>query len=114
MIPKERGTIRLGEFKRMVSDRANITRKATDRVVKACFEIIEEEVMMKDVPEVVCTPIGKFHRRCKKSFLGRNPLTGERLRVPAREWLELIPRRKYFHVFTEEENASDGINGKKD
>ncbi len=64
-----------------VSDRANITKSQAEKAISAFVETIEDALKTGD--KVSLVGFGTFEVRDRKPRVGRNPQTGEEIRIPA-------------------------------
>lgn len=64
-----------------VADRANMTKKDVEKVMSALFSSIEET--LKSQEKVQLVGFGTFEVRDRKARTGRNPQTGEEIKIPA-------------------------------
>ena len=65
----------------MVSDKAEVSKKDADVVLTAVIESIMESVASGD--KVSLVGFGSFEPRQRKARDGRNPQTGETIKIPA-------------------------------
>ena len=65
----------------VVADKADMTKKDTEKVVSAVFESIEESLGKGEKVQVI--GFGTFDVRARKEREGRNPATGEAIQIPA-------------------------------
>ncbi len=65
----------------VVAEKANMTKKDTEKVVSAVFESIEESLGKGEKVQVI--GFGTFDVRARKEREGRNPATGEAIQIPA-------------------------------
>ena len=65
----------------VVAEKADFTKKDTDKVVSAVFESIEEALSNGEKVQVI--GFGTFDVRSRKEREGRNPATGEAIQIPA-------------------------------
>jgi DNA-binding protein HU-beta len=70
-----------GELIDAVADKAGVSKKEADAVVTAAIESIMESVAKGD--KVSLVGFGSFEPRARKSREGRNPQTGETMKIPA-------------------------------
>ncbi len=64
-----------------VADKAGVSKKETEKVVNAVFESITEALDKGDKVQVI--GFGSFEVRSRKAREGRNPSTGEMIKIPA-------------------------------
>ena len=64
-----------------VADRAGLTKRDAERAVTAAVDIIEETLQRGD--RVSLVGFGTFEVRDRKPRVGRNPQTGQEIRIPA-------------------------------
>ena len=65
----------------VVAEKADFTKKDTEKVVSAVFEGIEESLAKGEKVQVI--GFGTFDIRNRKEREGRNPATGETIQIPA-------------------------------
>jgi DNA-binding protein HU-beta len=65
----------------VVAEKADLTKKDTEKVVSAVFESIEESLGKGEKVQVI--GFGTFDVRARKEREGRNPATGETIQIPA-------------------------------
>ena len=66
-----------------VSRRAELTRKDSEVIVETIFESVVRSLHAGDKIEI--RGFGSFRTRHRKSRVGRNPKTGDRVEVPAKK-----------------------------
>ncbi len=71
------------EMVEKVSSKINLTKKDTERVVKIVFESIIQALAQGDKVEL--RGFGTFRVRSRESRDGRNPRTGDTVRIPSRK-----------------------------
>lgn len=64
-----------------VSDKAGITKRDAEKAITALVETIEDA--LKTGEKVSLVGFGTFEVRDRKPRVGRNPQTGEEIRIPA-------------------------------
>ncbi|MFA7468935.1 MAG: HU family DNA-binding protein [Desulfotomaculaceae bacterium] len=64
-----------------VAEKANLTKKESERVINALFASIEEALSQGDKVQLV--GFGTFEVRDREARKGRNPQTGEEIEIPA-------------------------------
>jgi nucleoid DNA-binding protein len=72
-----------------ISDRAGLTRKEADAVLEALVYEITKSVRSGD--DVRVTGFGTFKLRNRKARTGRNPQTGEAVRIKASKGIAFSP-----------------------
>ena len=65
----------------VVAEKADLTKKDTEKVVSAVFGSIEESLSKGEKVQVI--GFGTFDVRARKEREGRNPATGETIQIPA-------------------------------
>ncbi len=65
----------------VVAEKADMTKKDTEKVVSAVFESIEDSLSKGEKVQVI--GFGTFDVRARKEREGRNPATGEAIQIPA-------------------------------
>lgn len=65
----------------VVAEKADLTKKDTEKVVSAVFESIEESLSKGEKVQVI--GFGTFDVRARKEREGRNPATGDTILIPA-------------------------------
>jgi len=69
-----------GELVDKVAEKATVTKKQADAVLSATLEAIMEAVSQGD--KVTLVGFGSFERRDRKAREGRNPKTGDKMKIP--------------------------------
>ena len=64
-----------------VADKANVTKKQAEIVISAAVDVIMDAVAGGD--KVTLVGFGAFERRERKERDGRNPKTGDPMKIPA-------------------------------
>lgn len=64
-----------------VAEKANLTKKESERVINALFASIEEALSKGDKVQLV--GFGTFEVRDREARKGRNPQTGQEIEIPA-------------------------------
>ncbi|MGI6650114.1 MAG: HU family DNA-binding protein [Bacillota bacterium] len=64
-----------------VAEKADLTKKESERVINALFASIEEALARGDKVQLV--GFGTFEVRDREARKGRNPQTGEEIEIPA-------------------------------
>jgi len=70
-----------GELVDVVADKAKVTKKQADAVLTAAIDSIMEAVSKGE--KVTLVGFGSFEPRERKEREGRNPKTGEAMKIPA-------------------------------
>ena len=70
-----------GELVDAVADKANVTKKHADAVLTAAIEVIMDAV--SEGEKVTLVGFGSFEPRPRKAREGRNPKTGDKMKIPA-------------------------------
>ena len=70
-----------GELVDVIADNAGVTKKQADTILTALTETIMETVSSGE--KVILVGFGSFEARDRKARDGRNPRTGEKLKIPA-------------------------------
>ncbi|WP_448601753.1 HU family DNA-binding protein [Thermoleptolyngbya sp.] len=70
-----------GELVDAVAEKANVTKKQADAVLTAAIDSIMEAVSKGE--KVTLVGFGSFEPRERKEREGRNPKTGEAMKIPA-------------------------------
>ncbi len=65
----------------LVSERANLSKKESERAVNAVFDGVVEAVAKGE--KVAIIGFGNFEKRHRAAKTGRNPSTGEEIQIPA-------------------------------
>ena len=66
-----------------IAERADVPKSEAQKHVDAFEEVVTD--VLKSGDEVQITGFGKFYVREQKARDGRNPQTGEKMRIPARK-----------------------------
>jgi DNA-binding protein HU-beta len=69
------------EFIERIAEKTDVPKGEAQRYVEAVEEVITSA--LKDDEEVQITGFGKFYVREQKAREGRNPQTGEKMKIPA-------------------------------
>ncbi len=69
------------ELVNAVADKADLTKRDAEKAVNAVVESIEEALKVGD--RVSLVGFGTFEVRDRKPRVGRNPQTGQEIRIPA-------------------------------
>jgi DNA-binding protein HU-beta len=70
-----------GELVDAIADKASVTKKQADAVLSAALETIVEAVSAEQ--KVTLVGFGSFEARQRKAREGRNPKTGDKMKIPA-------------------------------
>jgi DNA-binding protein HU-beta len=70
-----------GELVDAISQKANVTKKEADAILTATLDTILETVASGD--KVTIVGFGSFEARDRQAREGRNPATGEAIKIPA-------------------------------
>ncbi len=92
-------TLTKAELIDSVYEKVGFSKKEATDLVELLFESIKEELCKGEAVKI--SGFGKFRVRAKKERLGRNPQTGESMKISARRVLTFSPSRI----------LRDGING---
>jgi DNA-binding protein HU-beta len=76
-----------------IAERADLDRKTADAAVTAFVDVVTENVA-KGEP-VAITGFAKFARVDTKARMGRNPQTGEAIKIPARRKARITPLKAF-------------------
>ena len=82
---KRRGTMTKADLIDEVSRLAELTRKDSEVIVETIFDSVVRSLRAGDKIEI--RGFGSFRTRQRKPRVGRNPKTGERVEVPAKNSL---------------------------
>ena len=86
---------------RKVSEETGIIRKDVALAVDAFLEAVKDS--MKEGKHIEIRGFGTFKLKERKSRIGRNPKTDEKVEVPAR----IVPTFKFSRAFKEEVNGAN-------
>ncbi|MEW6505495.1 MAG: HU family DNA-binding protein [Chloroflexota bacterium] len=75
------------ELVRNVADGTGMTQKNVDMVIKDFFDVLRSSALQFDEAGVRIPGHGKFYWKTRKARSGRNPGTGEKIRVPEKKVL---------------------------
>jgi integration host factor subunit beta len=89
-----------------ISQIAELTRKDSEVVVETIFESIVHALRSGDKIEI--RGFGSFKTRQRKSRIGRNPKTGDRVEVPAKKIPFFKPSKELKDVVNHGDGASAG------
>ena len=70
-----------GELVDKIAEKANVTKKDADSILSAMLEVILDTVA--DGDKVTLVGFGTFEARDRQAREGRNPSTGEPIKIPA-------------------------------
>jgi DNA-binding protein HU-beta len=70
-----------GELVDAIADKADVTKKQADAVLSAALESIVDAVSAGE--KVTLVGFGSFESRHRKAREGRNPKTGDKMKIPA-------------------------------
>jgi DNA-binding protein HU-beta len=70
-----------GELVDKIAEKANVTKKDADSILTAMLEVILDTVA--DGDKVTLVGFGTFEARDRQAREGRNPSTGEPIKIPA-------------------------------
>lgn len=70
-----------GDIVAKISEETNLTQKQVDQVVSAFLEEIKNQVARDE--KITLTGFGTFSKRHRKGRTGRNPRTGEEIKIAA-------------------------------
>jgi DNA-binding protein HU-beta len=70
-----------GELVDKIAEKANVTKKDADSILSAILDVILETVA--DGDKVTLVGFGTFEARERQAREGRNPSTGEPIKIPA-------------------------------
>jgi DNA-binding protein HU-beta len=70
-----------GELVAKISEDLDMTQKQVDEVVSALLEEVKAQVARGE--KITLTGFGTFQKRDRKGRTGRNPRTGEEIKIPA-------------------------------
>jgi len=76
-----------------ISEKAEVDRKTADALVAAFTDVVTENVS-KGEP-VTISGFAKFARVDTKERMGRNPQTGEPIKIPARRKVRVTPLKAF-------------------
>lgn len=71
-----------GELVKAMSEKANQSRKTTEDILNAFIEVISEE--LKNGKKIQLVGFGNFEAKKRAERTGRNPQTGNSIKIPAR------------------------------
>jgi len=80
------------EFVEILANKHEMPKKAMDGIVDSIFELVVKVIKKGD--EVVF-PYGKFVLKKKPAREGRNPLTGDTIKVPAKVVPQFKPAKRF-------------------
>jgi nucleoid DNA-binding protein len=83
MSGREEPFMKKTELIETIAEKANAPKSEAQRFFDAFEEVVTD--VLKSGDEVQITGFGKFYVREQKAREGRNPQTGEKMRIPARK-----------------------------
>jgi nucleoid DNA-binding protein len=88
-------SLTFGQFCDQIAKKEGVSKKEARDMVEGVFGQIE-----KNLPKGVRIPgFGKFQVRKLKARIGRNPATGEKLKIPARQKVAFSPAKELKEKF---------------
>ncbi|MFM2429123.1 MAG: hypothetical protein RLZZ511_336 [Cyanobacteriota bacterium] len=96
-----------GELVDAIASKASVTKKEADSIVSAMIETIMETVAKQD--KVTLVGFGTFEARSRQAREGRNPSTGEAIKIPA----TTVPAFSAGKMFKEQVAAAKPAKGGK-
>lgn len=81
------------EFVKKLSDKLSISIKQSKEIIETYIDLIEEEVSKGN--RVVLNGFGTYYSRMMKARIGRNPKTGERVRIKAKNLPAFKPGKRF-------------------
>ena len=81
------------DFYRLLSERTGQTQKELKFIWESAIDMIEESARFKDETSVLLPRVGRLNTKVYKSYIGRNPRTGENFNIPVtkRASISLFP-----------------------
>ena len=70
-----------GELVAKIAEDTDLTQKQVEQVVTALLDAVKEQVAKGE--KITLTGFGTFQKRDRKGRTGRNPRTGEEIKIPA-------------------------------
>lgn len=70
-----------GDLVAKIAEDTDLTQKQVDEVVTALLEEVKKQVAKGE--KITLTGFGTFSKRSRKGRIGRNPRTGEEIKIPA-------------------------------
>ena len=71
-----------GELVKAMSEKANLSKKTTEAILNAFIEVISDE--LKKGEKIQLIGFGNFEAKKRAERTGRNPQTGNSIKIPAR------------------------------
>lgn len=71
-----------GQLVKVMSQKANLSKKTTENTLNAFFEVVSSE--LKKGEKVQLVGFGNFESKKRAERTGRNPQTGNSIKIPAR------------------------------
>jgi integration host factor subunit alpha len=97
------------EIVETIYERVGFSKKESADLVETVFSIIKDT--LADGEKVKISGFGNFVVRQKNERKGRNPQTGEEIRLPARRVLTFKPSLVLKNILNEEGSGEDGGGG---
>ena len=94
------------EIVEQIYERVGFSKKESAELVEKVFRIIKDTLEAGD--KVKISGFGNFVVREKNARKGRNPQTGEEIRLAARRVLTFKPSLVLKNILNEEESGEDG------
>lgn len=82
-----------------IAERSNISRKDSEKVIKAFVDVVTEQLRCGD--KISMTGFGTFEAARREERKGRNPMTGDEMVIPA----ATVPRFKAGKALKDEVNV---------
>jgi DNA-binding protein HU-beta len=77
----EKTQMNKGDLVTKIADDTELTQKQVDEVINSLLEEIKKQVAKGE--KITLTGFGTFSKRSRKGRTGRNPRTGEEIKIPA-------------------------------
>lgn len=81
------------ELSEKVAEKANVTKAVAGECVTATFDVIKETVVTGEKVDIA--GFGSYEAKTREARVGRNPLTGEQIQIPA----SVVPSFKASKTF---------------
>lgn len=95
------------EVATLLRDRTGISQKQAMEAVELFLESIKES--LKDGDKVSLVGFGTFYLKTKESRNGRNPRTGEKIKIPAKSVVAFKPGKEFRELVNNTPEASAAV-----
>lgn len=101
-------TVTKADIVERVYEKIGFSKKEASELVELVFKTVKDQLSKGD--KVKISGFGKFEVRQKKSRIGRNPQTGERITITARRVLNFSPSQVLKTMLNGDKPSGSGPN----